>query len=132
MTIPTVPDTHRDLLDAANAATFITVDAQGRPQATAVWYVADEQGRWTTSLTSERQKFKNISANPEVVVFIIDPANMFHTLEIRGTVEIVPDPDFSGLQRICDKYDTPIEHILEMGRDRSMVTVIPRRIVANG
>ncbi|MGZ5072230.1 MAG: pyridoxamine 5'-phosphate oxidase family protein, partial [Usitatibacter sp.] len=87
-----VPETHHDLLEATWAAAFVTLDAHGRPQTTALWFLADrEDGQLKISLSDGRVKFKHLQANPEVDFFIISPVNQFHTLEVRGTVTLAPD-----------------------------------------
>jgi len=57
----TIPDSHRDLLDAP-VATLATVGADGRPQLSAVWFLADDDGV-RLSLNNSRQKTKNLNNN---------------------------------------------------------------------
>ena len=79
-----VPATHADLLDAPNTAVLTTVGAGGQPQSTAVWYLVDDDGALKTSLTTDRQKYRNLTRNPKATLFILDPANPYRTLEIRA------------------------------------------------
>lgn len=128
-----VPETHHDLLEAAWAAALVTLDAQGRPQTTAVWYLADhEDGQLKVSLSDSRRKFAHLRANPEVGFFIVDTANQFHTLEVRGTVVIAPDEGGDLAKRVGAKYDSDISSFDEPGDTRYAVTIVPRRVVANG
>src|SRR5258706_10861581 len=69
----TVPDSHRDLLDAP-VATLATIGADGRPQLSAVWFLADSD-QVRLSLNTSRQKVKNLSKNRAVTLFILDTAN---------------------------------------------------------
>jgi hypothetical protein len=39
-----VPESHRDLLRKTLTATLTTIDAEGRPRSTAVWYFIDSNG----------------------------------------------------------------------------------------
>lgn len=128
-----VPASHHDLLDAAGVTAFVTIDAKGRPQTTAIWYLVDEDGELKTSVDGSRQKFKNASANPAISFFFVDPTNPFHTLEIRGTAEIEKDTDdFAFVERLVKKYDGSTDYILSTGRDRHVLTIKPWRVVANG
>lgn len=127
-----VPESHHDLLDAAGVTAFVTVDSQSRPQTTAVWYLVDEDGLLKTSITDNRQKFKNVSGNPEVDFFFVDPANPFHTLEVRATAELVADPDFAFVGRIAAKYGASAEELISYGGNRYTVVLHPRRVVTNG
>jgi predicted pyridoxine 5'-phosphate oxidase superfamily flavin-nucleotide-binding protein len=39
--VTTFPDSHRDLINSPHIATLSTVGADGAPQVTALWYIAD-------------------------------------------------------------------------------------------
>jgi PPOX class probable F420-dependent enzyme len=57
----------------------------GQPQMSIVW--ADYDGQYVLiNTTLERQKGKNMVANPRVNVLIIDPSNGARFLEVRGEV----------------------------------------------
>lgn len=57
----------------------------GQPQMSIVW--ADFDGQYILiNTTLERQKGKNMSANPKVNVVMIDPKNVGRFLEVRGDV----------------------------------------------
>ena len=88
MAEPTVPDSHRDLLDAATAI-LATNGADGKPQVTAVAFLFDPADqRVKISLNDTRQKVKNLRRDPNATLFILDPANPYRTLEIRGRAEL--------------------------------------------
>lgn len=127
-----VPASHHDLLDAAWATALVTIDGEGRPQTTAVWYLADEDGQLKTSTSDARVKFKHMQANPEVDLFIVDPANMFRTLEIRATADIALDEGQATMGRIGAKYDADIAAFDAPGDTRYTVTFDVRKVVANG
>ena len=65
-----IPETHRDLLDAA-VATLATIGPDGRPQQTAVWFLADGD-TVRLSLNTDRQKVKNLQANPAADLLVLD------------------------------------------------------------
>src|SRR5438067_8900811 len=106
-TTTALPATHADLLDAPNTAVLTTVGADGQPQSTAVWYLVDDDGALKTSITTDRQKYRNLTRNPKATLFILDPANPFRTLEIRATVKLAPDPDKALLPKFAARYKTP-------------------------
>jgi PPOX class probable F420-dependent enzyme len=80
-----IPDSHMDLLlDPVNGI-LTTVMPDGQPQMSIVW--ADYDGQHVLiNTTLERQKGKNMRANPMVNVLLIDPNNGARYLEIRGEV----------------------------------------------
>jgi PPOX class probable F420-dependent enzyme len=98
----TVPESHRDLLDAP-VAVLATNGRDGYPQVTALWFLYDE-GTIKLSLNTTRQKVKNIQAQSECTFFILDPANPYRTLEIRARAEITPDSDYTFAKKLGAKY----------------------------
>ena len=129
MPAPSVPSTHTDLLDAS-VATIATVGPDGRPQVSAVWFLADE-GAVKVSLNVARQKTKNLAANPAVTVFILDLANPARYLEIRGDATVDADDDYAFADRLGAKYGGADLRAMD-GPDgrRVVVTVEPVRINA--
>lgn len=127
-----VPASHHDLLDAQGVSAFVTIDAKGRPQTTAVWYAVDDDGLLKTSVSDTRQKYKNVAANPHVTFFFVDPANPFHTLEVRATAELVPDPDKSFLRKIFARYGADPTPLVEADDSRYIIVLTPWRVVTNG
>ncbi len=127
---PDVPESHRDLLDARGTAALTTVDGQGRPQTTAVWYLL-RGGELFTSVTDSRQKYKNLARTPHCTLFIIDPQNPFRTLEIRAEAELIHDPDKSEVKAIAVAYGVDPAPIMAVPGERYKVVLLPRRIVVN-
>ena len=125
----TVPDSHRDLLDAP-VATLATVGADGRPQLSAVWFLADGDSV-RISLNTSRQKTKNLSARSPATLFILDTANPARYLEFRGDATIIPDDDYSFADQVGAKYGgIDLRTIDQPGEKRVVVTIEPVRINA--
>ena len=100
--MPAIPSTHQDLLNG-QFATLGTVGPDGRPQLSEVWFLADGD-TLKISLSTARQKTKNLLANPGVSLFLLDLAVPYRYLEIRGDAEITPDDDYSFADRFGAKY----------------------------
>jgi PPOX class probable F420-dependent enzyme len=126
-----VPDTHVDLLEAPNTAVLTTVGANGQPQSTAVWFLV-EDGVLKTSITTDRQKYRNLSRHPKATLFVLDPTNPFRSVEIRATVELTPDPGKALLPKFADRYNIPVEMLEQAGGERVAAAFAPVRIVTNG
>jgi len=126
-----VPQSHRDLLQTPLTATLSTIDAKGRPQSTAVWYFVDDDGQLKGSITSDRQKFKNLRGNPNCVLFVIDPQNPYRTLEVRAEAELTADPDKTTVRKFAKVYNVDESMLVQENEDRYTVTYRPRRVVAN-
>lgn len=124
--MPAIPASHRDLLDG-QFATLGTVGPGGRPQLTEVWFLADgDTVRF--SLNTARQKTKNLLANPAVSVLLLDLANPYRYLEIRGDAEITPDDDYSFADRLGAKYNADFRDRDRPGDKRVIVAVKPSRV----
>ncbi|MGO9456561.1 MAG: PPOX class F420-dependent oxidoreductase [Acidimicrobiales bacterium] len=126
-----VPASHRDLLLSPFTATLTTLDRRGRPQSTAVWYLVDGDGRLKGSITSDRQKYRNLRANPACTLFIIDPQDPFRTLEVRADATLDPDPDKATVRKFAEAYQVDEAMLVRAEEDRFTVTYEPFRVVAN-
>lgn len=125
----TIPDSHLDLLQAPQA-TLATVGPDGRPQVTTVWFLT-EDGQVRFSLNTQRQKTKNLQANPGVSVHIQDAANPGRYLEVRGDAQIEPDDDYEFADRVGAKYGGVDLRAMDAGNGhRVVVTVVPVRVNA--
>jgi PPOX class probable F420-dependent enzyme len=125
----TVPDSHRDLLDAP-VATLATVGADGRPQLSAVWFLADGDDV-RLSLNNSRQKAKNLTKNRAATLFILDTANPARYLELRGDATLAPDDDYAFADRVGAKYGgVDLRNMDQPGEKRLVVTIEPARINA--
>jgi PPOX class probable F420-dependent enzyme len=124
-----IPDSHRDLLDASTAV-LATIGPDGRPQLSAVWLLAkgDTVG---ISLNTTRQKVKNLRANPAVTLFILDPANSQRYLEIRGDAELTDDADYVFADEVGGKYGgANLRNFDGPGASRVVATIHPVRVNA--
>ena len=89
MTIP-IPESHMDLVEQPIVATLTTITPDGKPHATVIWRFFD--GSHFLFITSRHlQKAKNIEANPQVSLLVIDPQNSGRYLEVRGVVEEITE-----------------------------------------
>jgi PPOX class probable F420-dependent enzyme len=126
-----IPASHRDLLDDPIPVSLATIGPTGYPQVTAIWAIRDGD-TVVTSLAGVRQKLKNLQARPQATVFVVDPGNPYRTLEIRGDVEIEPDPDLTTLGKVLAAYGTDLASFPGPLEDRTTVTLRPDHVVAQG
>ena len=126
----TIPETHRDLLNA-QVAVLGTIGASGRPQLSAIWFLA-EGDTVKLSLNTARQKVKNLQANPGCSLLIFDPASPYRYLELRGDAEISPDPDYEFADKVGAKYGGDLRDRDKPGDVRVVVTITPTRVITWG
>ena len=92
--MPSIPDSHRDLLDGM-VATLATIGSNGYPQMSELWFLA-EGDTIRLSLNTSRQKTRNLMKRPACGLLLLDLANPGRYLELRGDAQIEPDPDTSS------------------------------------
>jgi PPOX class probable F420-dependent enzyme len=124
----TIPQSHRDLLDA-QVATLATVGANGRPQQSLVWFLAEE-GTIRFSLLSSRQKTVNLQRQPACSLLIADPEVSQRYLEVRGSAEIEADVDYAFADKVGAKYNADLRQYDAPGQSRVVVTLVADRVRA--
>src|SRR5215210_5817026 len=120
------PESHRDLLDA-QFATLATLEPDGLPQLSEIWFLHDD-GELRLSLNSSRRKTKNLRARPQCALMILDVANPFRYVEVRGTARVEPDADGAFAHRLHGKYDADVAAYDRPGEERFVVTIEPTRV----
>jgi PPOX class probable F420-dependent enzyme len=124
-----IPESHRYLLDAP-VAVLGTVGPDDRPQMSLIWFLA-EGDTVRTSLSSARQKTRNMLRNPVANLLITDAANPAVYLELRGDAALEPDPDYEFADQLAAKYGgLDIRTLDQPGDVRYAVTIKPVRINA--
>jgi PPOX class probable F420-dependent enzyme len=90
-------------LREANIAVLGTVDSQGRPHATPIWYLYDG-GEIVISVGKDGQKHRNVARNPNVS-FVVDRRNIPpYAVMIQGTAEIGPGLSDEDHLRLAVRY----------------------------
>ena len=124
----TIPDTHRDLLDAT-IATLATIAPDGRPQLSPVWFLYDA-GAFRLALNTNRRKVRNLLDRPACGLLVLDLANPVRYLEIRGDAEVAPDDDFVFADRLGAKYGADVRARTGADEHRVAVTIRATRVNA--
>ncbi|HWN31637.1 MAG TPA: PPOX class F420-dependent oxidoreductase [Pseudonocardia sp.] len=99
-----IPEGYEELLIQPNIAHLATVRPDGQPAVSPMWFSWDgELLRFTH--TTRRVKFRNIEANPYVAVSVLDPAQPYQYLQVRGVVEsLTPDPAGEFFVELAKRY----------------------------
>ena len=103
--MPTVPDGFKDLLTAKKAvANLATINADGTPQVTPVWF--DWDGRHLRINSAKgRVKDKNLRRTPSVALSIQDPDNPYRYVQIKGRVTSVTETGAEAhIDALAKKY----------------------------
>ena len=120
------PDSHRDLLDG-HVATLGTIDDEGFPQLTEVWFLYDE-GELRLSLNSGRRKTRNLERRPRCSLFLLDLQNPYRYLEVRGRARVEPDTGGVFAAKVGAKYGVDLQEYDQPGESRVVVTIEPLKV----
>jgi len=104
-----IPSGYKDLLEKKAFASLATVNADGTPQVTPVWF--DWDGSHIRVNTAKgRIKAKNMRSRPTVSLAIMDPENPYRYLQIKGRVAFVAETGADAhIDALAKKY---------LGKDR--------------
>jgi len=104
-----IPSGYKDLLEKKAFASLATVNADGTPQVTPVWF--DWDGSHLRVNTAKgRIKDKNMRSRPTVALAIMDPENPYRYLQIKGRVASVTETGADAhIDSLAKKY---------LGKDR--------------
>jgi PPOX class probable F420-dependent enzyme len=124
---------HLNILESTALAHVATIGPKGEPQNTPVWFAWDGQ-YLLFSQTKGRQKYRNVKRDPHVALSIVDPADPYHYIEIRGkVVRIDEDPDLAFINSMAKKY-LGVEKYPghRPGDERVVIVVEPERTSSMG
>jgi PPOX class probable F420-dependent enzyme len=122
----TFPDSHRDLLDA-QVATLATIGGDEYPQMTEIWFLCDD-GELKLSLNTARLKTRNLMKRPKCSLMLLDVANPYRYLVVRGNARIEPDDDYAFASKLGAKYFADLKVHDQPGDKRVAVTIEPTNV----
>jgi PPOX class probable F420-dependent enzyme len=96
-------DSTRALLDGPNFAVVATLTASGAPHTSTVWYLRDGDAV-LISVTADKLKARNLRRDPRISLTVSDRQNPYHSVDIRGTAELVDDPRKTLPARLAARY----------------------------
>ena len=123
-----VPTEFADLLEQPNYAHLATIRPDGSPQSSVMWFAWDGE-RLQITHTKNRQKYRNLMADPHVSLSIHDPENPLRAIEVRGVVESVADDtaDAAFYQALQHRYGMDYE--IDDAAVRVVFTIRPTKVV---
>ncbi|MFI7434465.1 PPOX class F420-dependent oxidoreductase [Micromonospora haikouensis] len=120
------------LLAEPQLAHVATIEPDGSPHVTPVW--VDTDGEHIVFNTAKgRQKYNNIQRTPIVAVSVVDKANDFRTLWVKGTAEFVEEGADAHIDRMAQKYLGQETYPFgQPGEVRVIVRIIPTQKLGRG
>jgi len=129
-----LPDTVRKFLQKPNFAVLATVGPNGRPQATPVWFLLEDD-HIMINTSQGRIKLRNVQANPHVALTVTDRDNPYQYVQIRGRVVAIDRArGAADIDRLSLRYrGRPYQYPSTDGpANRVTLLINPRRIQTMG
>jgi PPOX class probable F420-dependent enzyme len=122
-----IPSSHIDLLERPIVAAFATTLPNGTPQVTAIWFNY-ENGYLYVNTAAGRLKDKAVRARPYVALMVIDPADPYRYIQVRGpVVEITEEGAAEHINFLSHRYEGK-DYNLPPGQQRVRYTIAPEHI----
>ncbi len=129
-----IPEAFNDLLTAKKAfANLATINADGTPQVTPVWFDWDGS-RIRINTARGRLKDKNLRRTPSVALAIMDPDNPYRYVQVRGRVAAVTETGADAhIDSLAKKYMGQDRYpYRKAGEVRVIFTIAPDRVQSMG
>ena len=128
-----IPQSHADLFDKKSFANLATVNADGSPQVTPVWWDTDGTNILINTAKG-RVKTKNLERTPKVAVLIVDPDNPYRYVTIQGrVVEMTENGADDHINALSKKYfGKDVYPYRQPGEVRVIFKIKPEKIQTMG
>jgi PPOX class probable F420-dependent enzyme len=98
-----IPASHLDLLTRPVCGVFTTIGPDGWPQSSLVW--VDHDGSCArVNTTLQRQKGRNLLADPRASLLVVDPDDTSRFIQVRGEVDLLTDGAVEQVDALARKY----------------------------
>jgi PPOX class probable F420-dependent enzyme len=97
-------DAVRAFLSEPHVAMLATVSPMGRPQATPVWFLLEDD-HILVNTSKGRVKLRNLEAHPYLALTIVDPKDMYRYVQIQGRVTRIDRANGArDIERLSKRY----------------------------
>ncbi|KDN19603.1 PPOX class F420-dependent oxidoreductase [Amycolatopsis rifamycinica] len=114
----------REILDGPHTAVLATANADGRPQSSVI-FVKRDGDSVVFSTVEGRLKTRNMRRDPRVSLLVSSDPGRY--VEIRGRVEITPDPEKVLLHEMYARYMGGATPPPEPEAERLIVRIVPEK-----
>jgi PPOX class probable F420-dependent enzyme len=129
----TIPATHMDLFQKPAFASLATLNSDGSPQVTPVWFDFDGTNVLVNTARG-RVKHRNLQRNPRVAISIVDPDNPYRHIAIQGRVrEMTEQGADAHIDKMAKKYLNQEKYPgRSPGEVRVLVKIEPDKVATMG
>ena len=130
----TIPEAYLDLLSDKKAAfaSLATLMPDGTPQVTPVW-IGYANGIVQVNTALGRVKARNMTEGAAVAVSIMDPANPYRYLQIRGRIgRVTQEGADANIEALSHKYLGKPYPFRQPGEERVICEITPAAVHGSG
>jgi PPOX class probable F420-dependent enzyme len=133
MASTTIPATHSDLMQKPAFANLATLNPDGSPQVTPVWFDFDGTNLLINTARG-RMKDRNLQRDPRVAVAISDPENPYRYIGIQGKVTSMTESGADAhIDKLAKKYLNKDNYPFRApGEVRVLLTIALQKVHTNG
>jgi PPOX class probable F420-dependent enzyme len=129
-------DIIQSFLEQPLLAKLVTLNKDGSPQITFMWYEYNSNGLFLFSTTKQRLKAKNLTRDSRISVAIDDPQNMWRGVIARGLATIDELGAVDLVERLTARYSgkdkVEASKKRAMNEDRIIISMTPIRVMLRG
>lgn len=122
-----IPDNFKDLLSEQTKAfaSVATVMKDGSPQVTPVWFDTTSD-RIRINTAAGRVKARTLQEGRKVALSIMDPANPYRYIQVRGKVtRVTTDGADAHIDKLAHKYMGKDYPFRQAGEQRMLIEIVP-------
>ncbi|HEX3707860.1 MAG TPA: PPOX class F420-dependent oxidoreductase [Mycobacteriales bacterium] len=82
----------KQIVDGRAFAVLGTLNADGSPHTSVIWVARDGDALVFTT-HDQRRKAHNLRRDPRAALTVFDPQDPYESVDVRGRVELIDDPD---------------------------------------
>lgn len=102
-----IPEHLADLIENPNYGVLGTIRPDNTVQNSPMWFLREGDTLRFTH-TTKRAKYRNLQQNPSMSFCVIDPANPYRFVEVRGHLaEVIDDPTGAFYVTLGKRYGNP-------------------------
>lgn len=127
-----IPESARQILDRPEFAVVSTIEPDGQPQSSVVWFERDGDDLLMSTVKG-RRKHRNLERDPRATVLVYPKDNPYSYVELRGAVTMTEEGGRELIDRLCHAY-TGADRYTGDGPDdvRVVVRLTPSKVVTLG
>lgn len=118
-----IPSDYLPLVVEPNYGHLGTIRPDDTVQVNPMWFELDGDTLRFTH-TTKRAKYRNLQYNPSMSLSVVDPANPFRYLEVRGRlVDVLPDTEGAFYVHLAERYGDPDQEVPADRADRVILVM---------